>query len=83
MDYYKLLNDYLNSTTCFTDCDVLNFENKGTFIEVYYKYADNEYRDKNIDLFDLITFSYAKNPQKKTDENIHPTANKHNKSINK
>ena len=56
MDYYKLLNDYLNFEGVYDDYDVLNFENRGTYIEVDYSYNDKEHRNtKNIDIANIKT----------------------------
>jgi len=61
MDYFKLLNDYLNFTGVYDDCEVINFENRGTYIEVYYSYDSGVYKsEKDIELFDLLTFVYSK-----------------------
>jgi len=61
MDYYKLLTDYLNFTGAYDDYEVLNFENRGTYIEVYYSYRVGDHKsEKNIELFDLLTFVYSK-----------------------
>lgn len=61
MDYYKLLTDYLNFEGAYDDYNVVSYENRGTYIEVYYSYNVGDYNsDKKIDLFDLLTFVYSK-----------------------
>lgn len=61
MDYNKLLLDYMNRNSN-NAYEIINWEDRGTFIEVTYKYAEWVYSSevRNIPLFDLLTFVYCK-----------------------
>lgn len=61
MDYYKLLTDYMNRDVAY-EYEILNWEDRGTTIEITYKFNEWEYSNEkmNIPLFDLLTFVYSK-----------------------
>lgn len=61
MDYYKLLTDYMNKDSV-NEYEILNWEDRGSTIEITYKYGEWEYSSerKCISLFDLLTFVYSK-----------------------
>ena len=61
MDYTKLLSEYMNKDSK-NEYEIINWEDRGTFIEVTYKYSEWIYSDevRNIPLFDLLTFVYCK-----------------------
>lgn len=60
MNYHKLLTDYLLFTDTYKDYVVLNFEERGTFIEVYYSFNNGTVTsNRDISLFDLFCFVYS------------------------
>ena len=60
MNYHKLLTDYLNFKGFYNDYIVLNFEERGTFIEVYYSFDNGTVTcSKDISLFELVCFVYS------------------------
>lgn len=59
MNYYKLLDDYLNYED--EGCEVLSWEDRGTYIEVIFSREDIAWNiDRQISIFDLLTFVYGK-----------------------
>jgi len=63
MDYYKLLSDYLNATGKYENYEVLTFQDEITHIHVYYQFGKTSKKvqnDKEISLFELLTFVYSK-----------------------
>ena len=56
MDYYKLLTDYLSQYG--RPVDVYSWNTNGHIIEV--NYFDEYAREIQIDLFDLLVFTYTK-----------------------
>ncbi len=62
MDYYKLLNDYLNRDRDLDNqYEVAYWDDRGSCIEVTYRHTEWESSERmNISLFDLLTFVYSK-----------------------
>jgi hypothetical protein len=57
MEYYKLLEDFLNKDRDDRYYTVGNWENRGSYVEVYVQQWNE---NTNIDMFDLMVFVYTK-----------------------
>ncbi len=65
MDYYKLLNDYLNKNSHIIDEKVVvkSYTDMGSYITAYIEWETEDTLNSTnleISLFDLLTFVYCK-----------------------